>query len=137
MLPTPEAAQQLAGERIQKRLDELDEYQCQIDLIQMDKQKLIDEVLTPWIKEQLEAIDLEFADKSESAQNNINQLRDEIKQATLVYGETVKSSKFQAVYMKGREKWDTQQLKGYSKAHPEILMFYKRGNPSISIRGVK
>ena len=125
------------NDNVVTNLDLLDDFQCQLDLIQLDKQKLVDEILTPEIKEQLDAIELEFVDKTSAAQTNINHLREVIKEETLDIGETVKGVKYQAVYMKGRDKWDTKQLKGYSKAHPEILMFYKRGNPSISIRGVK
>ena len=67
----------------------------------------------------------------------IKELREQIKAAVIANGATVKGSMYQAVYVKGRDSWDTKALDGYAAAHPEIIQFRTTGNPSVTIRSVK
>ena len=119
---------------VKKMLDNLANYEDKKTLINLQKQELIDTILTDEIKQAIKEIDAEFSSKFEAADDNISSLRASIKDAVLSSGEKVKGEYLQAVYMKGRHKWDTKGLKGYAKAYPEVNEFYTAGNPSVSIR---
>jgi hypothetical protein len=64
-------------------------------------------------------------------------LENEIKEAVLESGASVKSSTLQAVYGKPRETWEGAKLSAYAVACPAILAFRKVGTPSVYIREVK
>jgi hypothetical protein len=121
---------------ITEKLDRLAEFHAQRDVLSMDKQSLIDQVLTPEIKARLVEIEAEFSEKAEAVNANIATLEAEIKADILAHGESVKGQHFQAVWSKGRVSWDDKGLSGYAKAHPELLEFRKQGEPSVSIRRV-
>lgn len=103
-------------------------------IVQMDKQKLIDAVLTPEVKAQLADIDAEFAEREAAIGKAIADLEASAKAEVVALGETVKGERIQLVYTKGRVLWDTKALDGYAAAHPEIAQFRKEGEPSVSIR---
>ncbi len=119
---------------IGEKLKRLEAYYGQRDALQGEKQKIVDGVLTPEIKKRLEEIDAEFATKSEAVDGNIETLEAEIKADVLAHGESVKGERFQAVWSKGRQTWDSKGLTSYAEAHPEVLEFQKTGDPSVSIR---
>ena len=58
------------------------------------------------------------------------------KDGVIEIGETVKGTFLMGVFNKGRVRWDSKALDGYSKSHPELLEFRKEGNPYASIRGI-
>lgn len=118
---------------IEKKLEQLKELDAQKVIIQLDKQKAIDEVLTEEIKAQLDAIGAEFDPLMEAINETITRLEAEVKAAVLSKGSTVKGA-YTAIYNKGRVSWDTKALEGYAAAHPEIEKFKKTGDPSVSIR---
>lgn len=107
-----------------------------LDLINQDKQALIDSILTPEIKEKLAEIDAEFDEKSKDLRDEQTQLETEIKAATLVVGQTIKGDHHQLVWSKGRTNWDDKKLSGYASVHPEIKAFRSFGSPSVSVRKV-
>jgi len=121
---------------IEQKLDQLAEYEAQKDASRLAMQEAIDAVYTPEIKAQVKAIEAEFAGRDEAVDENINTLRDEIKDLVLAHGETVKGTYYQAVYSKPRVSWDTKALDGYAAAHPEIEQFKTVGKPSISLRKI-
>jgi hypothetical protein len=119
-----------------EKLDKLAECQAQKTLLDMDKQKMIDSVLTPEIKAKIDDINTEFSDKSSGVTKNIDDLTAEIKGEILTLGETVKGQYLSAVFAKGRVSWDTKALDGYLIDHPELNKYRKEGEPSVSIRKV-
>ena len=123
-------------ETIAEKLDRLAEFQAQKDLLAIDKQALIDEILTAEIKAKLAEIDAEFAGRAEAVDANIAELESEIKEEVLKHGATVRSEYLLAVWSKGRVSWDDHALSSYAHSHPELLSFRKQGEPSISIRKV-
>lgn len=124
------------SEVIVEKLNQLAEYQAQRDLATLDKQALIDSVLTPEIKARIADIEAEFTDKTATVSENIAALESEIKQLVVANGSSVKADFLHAVFAKGRVSWDTKSLDGYAAAHPELLTFRKEGDPSVSIRKV-
>lgn len=108
-----------------------------IDLINQEKQSLIDQVLTQEIKEKLAEIDAEFDPKIDELAQQKSMLEADIKQEVLSAGRTVKGTYHSFVWSKPRVSWDTKALDGYAAAHPEIERFRKVGSPSVSVRGGK
>jgi len=118
-------------------LDQLAEYRVQHDAIVLEKQAMLDAILTAEIKARMAEIEAKFAPKIECVIVNISTLEAEIKHAVIKYGASVKAAALQAVFTPGRVTWDTKGLEGYMVAHPEVRIFRKEGEPSVSIRAVK
>jgi len=89
------------------------------------------------IQAELEALEAEFAPIIEPADQRVRDLEQEVRDMVLKYGASVKGTRLQAVYAKGRTSWDTRGLSTYALRHPEVLEYQKIGEPSISIRAVK
>lgn len=105
-----------------------------IDTINQEKQALIDQVLTPEIKEKLAEIDAEFDPKADELSQQKSMLEAEIKAEVLQAGRTIKGTFHSFVWSKPRVSWDTKALDGYALAHPEIAQFRTEGSPSVSVR---
>lgn len=120
------------------KLDRLAELQAAPDAIRLQKQALIDGILTPEIRAKLAEIDAEFAPKLTAADEAAAALKAEIETEVLAGGKTVKGSVLMAIWNKGRSGgWDTAALTGYAAAHPEINQFKKPdGLPSVSFRNI-
>jgi phage host-nuclease inhibitor protein Gam len=126
----------MTEQEIVKMLDELAEIQARLDLLRLDKQKAIDDVLTPEIKQQLSDIEMEFMGVAEAGETRASELTNEIKDAVTKHGKTVKAEFMQAVYSKPRVTWDSKQLEGLMIAVPQLEQSRKVGKPSVSIRKV-
>lgn len=105
-----------------------------IDAVSQEKQALIDQVLTPEIKEKLAEIDAEFDPKADELSQQKSMLEADIKAEVLQAGQTVKGTFHSFVWSKPRVSWDTKALDGYALAHPEIAQFRTEGSPSVSVR---
>jgi phage host-nuclease inhibitor protein Gam len=121
-------------ETISEKLDRMAEFQAQKDLLAIDKQTLIDQVLTTEVKARLAEIETEFDGRAEAVDANIAALEAEIKEDVLKHGATVRGAYMMAVWNKGRVAWDDRSLSNYARSHPEVLEFRRQGEPSISIR---
>jgi len=120
-----------------EKLDQLAELKAQEDLLRIKKQELIDEVLTPEIQNQIMEIGEEFAQKFEAINNKSAEMEKIIKAEIITGGETVKGQAFQAIWVKGRAKWNDEGLMNYLSVYPEIAYLRTTGKPSVSIRKVK
>jgi len=121
---------------ITEKLNKLANFYAQRDLVALQKQELIDAILTSEIKARLSEIESEFALKSEGVNANIANLESEIRASVLAAGISIRGEFLHAVFSKGRVSWDTRGLDGYAIAHPEITSFRKTGEPSVSIRKI-
>jgi len=121
---------------IGEKLERLADLYHQREALDAEKQKLLDQILTPEVRARLADIEAEFAQKAEAANANIESLEAAIKTETLTLGESVRGSSFQAVWNKGRTSWDSKGLATYSESHPEVLAFRKEGEPSVTIRRI-
>jgi ABC-type phosphate transport system auxiliary subunit len=119
-----------------QKLDKLAEMYAQQDVIRLDKQKLIDSILTDEIKAKIAEIEAEFKPQAEGLSQNISALESEVKTDVVTLGESVKGNVLHAVYAKGRITWDTKGLEGVLINQPELAKFRKEGDPSVSIRRV-
>ena len=118
------------------KLNELYEIKCAVQVAEIEKQKLIDSVLTPEIRQKVADIEAEFSGKNKVVNEKISALESEVKEDVKKNGETVKGNFLMAVFTKGRVSWDTKALDGYVAAHPEVEQFRKVGEPSVSIRSL-
>ncbi|MBN2085688.1 MAG: hypothetical protein JW748_10745 [Anaerolineales bacterium] len=121
---------------IQKKLNQLSQLHTQLDLLQSEKKRLIEESLPPEYGARLREIEAEFAHKEATARQNIESLTAEVRSDTLAFGRSVRGSDYQAVWSRGRVSWDDRALSEYAREHSEILPFRKEGKPVISIRRV-
>ena len=118
----------------QDYLNEYSDNLAGIDVLNSNKQELIDSVLTPEIKEKLAEIDAEFAPKIDELNTRNQALIDTIKGEVLAAKETLSGKYHQAVYSPGKKSWDDNKLMGYAAAHPEIKEFRSIGKPSVAIK---
>ena len=121
------------SEELTAQLDRLANYFAQRDVLSLQKKELIDQVLTPEIKARLEEIESEFAGKVEAVEANIEALEEEVRQAALRHGSSVRGSFLRVVWHKGRITWDNKSLDQYAELHPEISAYRKQGDPYVSI----
>ena len=121
---------------IETKLDELAELYAQRDLETIDKQRLIDAVITAEIKAKIAEIEAEFSGKGEAVSEKINALEAEVKELVKQAGKSVKGQFLHAVFTKGRVTLDSKALDGYAKAHPELSEYRKEGEPSVSLRKI-
>jgi len=117
-------------------LDQLAEYYAQLDALRLQKQELLDTVMPPEIKQAVEDVNVEFADKESAVRENMATLEDEVKQAVIEQGESVKGDFLHAVYNKGRVSWDSKKLEGLMIAFPKVGEARKQGNPYVAIKKV-
>jgi hypothetical protein len=121
---------------ISQQIDQLANFQAQRDVLELEKQALIDQLIPPEIKARLEEIEAEFGDKRQAVDEKITELEGEIKEQVLRNGASVKGTFLRVVYHTGRITWDTKSLDAYARARPEILGFRKQGEPFVSIQKV-
>jgi len=122
---------------IQSKLDQLANFQAEKDVLHIEKQELLDQVLTPEIRARLEEIEAEFAPRLAAVEDNIGALEEEIKKDVLNNGATVRGSFLRAVWNTGRVTWDTKGMDRYAMNHPDILEYRKQGQPYVSITKVE
>jgi len=119
---------------IYEKIEKYSDFVFGIDAINQQKQELIDEILTPEIKEKIAEIDAEFNQKIDTINQEKQALESEIKQEVLAAGRSIKGTFHSFVWSKPRVSWDTKALDGYAAAHPEIQQFKTVGEPSVSVR---
>mgnify|MGYP003561119039 FL=1 len=122
---------------IEQILEDLAEIRAQIDLLNIDKQKQIDSVITEEQRAAIRDIEFEFHEKVEAAQANATELESKVKPLVVEHGKSVKSSRLQAVYMSPKVTWDSKALDGYALNNPALYAFRKEGEASVQIRVVK
>ena len=122
---------------IAANLDRLHEYRQQIEATRLQMAELADSVITDEQRQEIAAIQLEFAPRLDALAGIVATIEEEVKADVITEGASVKGQYIQAVYMKGRVNYDTKALDGYSLAHPELLAFRNEGAPSVSLRVIK
>lgn len=119
-----------------EKLDHLAELQAVPDAIRLEKQALIDAILTPEIRAALAEIEAEYAPKLQAAADIAAMLRAEIEAEVLANGATVKGAHMMAVWAKGRVSWDGAKLSGMMALIPQLEQARKEGEPTVSFRKV-
>jgi hypothetical protein len=82
-------------------------------------------------------IDAEFVQEEKALVSHESALRVEIQKGVEDLARTVKGLARMAVYTAPKDLVDVKQLKGYAAAHPEVLPFFSKSKPSVSIRRIE
>lgn len=117
-------------------LEQLTEAYAHRDLLKIDHDQARDNAIPSEVEAALADIDIEFIPKIDAIVEKIAALEEQVKQAVLDAGETVKGGALQAVYSKPRVTWDSKQLDGLMIVIPELTQARKVGLPSVSIRKI-
>ena len=117
-------------------LDALAEARSELAGFSQELTELLESTIPEDIRAKQAEIREELAPKIERAQELATGLEASIKEQVVWVGETVSGGFLQAVFNKGRQSWDSKSLKAYAKNNPEILDFYKQGDPYVSIKNV-
>jgi hypothetical protein len=126
-----------SSQMVEEKLDKLAELEARKNedyLKFKEDMKAVEAEIPPEIVAKLEYLKLSYADLLESQSAEIEKLIMSIEADVILIKNTVDGHFLKAVYSPPRVTWDTQGLKGYSVAHPEILVFQKIGQPSVMIR---
>jgi hypothetical protein len=121
---------------ISQKIDQLANFQAQRDVLELQKQALIDQLIPPEIKARIEEIEAEFGGKRQAVDENISELENELKAEVIRHGASVKGSFLRVVYHTGRVTWDTKSLEAYARARPEVMEFRKQGEPYVVIQKI-
>ena len=101
------------------------------------KQQVIDTIITPEIKQQLQDIEAEFAPLFQALTMEFADVEVQLKNAVIETGQTVRGTTHMAVYAKPRISWDTKMLDGLAMLIPQVNEAKTIGQPSVSIRLIK
>jgi len=122
---------------IKAQLDQLAELQSRRDLLALNKQALIDSLLSPEVKAQLADIEAEFSEQFEAIDARVAEAQEQIKADVQAQGKTIRGARLQAVWIKGRIVWNSEAIDGYAMEHPELFVFRNEGKPSVALRQIK
>lgn len=105
------------------------------DLLDSDRVRAIESILTKPQQTALEAVHAELDDKIEQAKSLIKKARKAFDQAIIESGEGMKIPTHTASLVKGRVKWDTEMLEKLAVEYPEILNARSnRGKPYVVVK---
>jgi hypothetical protein len=121
---------------LSEKIDQLANFQAQRDVLELEKQALIDQLIPPEIRARIEEVEAEFKGKRETVDEKITELETEIKEEVIRNGATARGTFLRMVYHPGRVTWDTKSLDAYARARPEVLEFRKQGEPYVVIQKV-
>lgn len=113
-------------------LDTLAELMDRVDSMRLRKQEEYEKIIAP-VKDDLKVLDIDFDDHIAQAQGDVDALTNQLKLEALVEGCTLVGERLQITLVKGRESVDVAGLKGYGKAHPEVMEFIKTGEQSTRL----
>jgi len=106
------------------------------ELLQAEYNRVKNEIMAK-VQEELDAASAEFAPRLALASEEVAALENEIKSEVKAQGKSVKGSRWQFVFAKGRVSWNTNALDAYAADHPEVAQFKTVGKPIVSVRAVK
>ncbi len=129
-------AERPTPEYVVGKLDKLTEITTALDTLQIDYEAKRAEILKT-VQNDLEVLEAEYTPIVQEMRDGIAKLKAEIKNDVLLNGSTIRSSRYKAVYMRGRVTWDTKGITKYAEVNPEIMKFRRQGRPSVSIRSVR
>jgi hypothetical protein len=121
---------------IKEKLDLLAELKHDVEILQEQHDIKRAEILKP-VLGLMADLETETVPLFESAASKIEALTKEIQDEALAGGESVRGKALQAVFIPGRESWDTHGLEGYALVHPEVMALKKTGEPSIRIMVIR
>ncbi len=119
-----------------EKLNLISEYQAQQSILQLERQRIIDEAMPAEVKARIAEINAEFNGKDEAVSENIKALEKQVKEEVIESGESLKGAFLHAIYAKGRVTWDGKMLEGMMSIIPGLKDARKEGEPSVSLRKI-
>jgi hypothetical protein len=120
-------------EKVEKMLAQLDELRSAVDVVELEKRALIDQVLTPEIREKVAEIEAEYRGRADVVLAKCAEVENAVKTAVVELGETVSGEHLRANFCPGRVSWDTKGLDKAIALIPALSQYRKEGNPYVSI----
>lgn len=117
-------------------LNQASEVQRQLDILRKNLDSLIDAAIPDEVKKKIADIKAEFETTIRAAEEALFSRETKAKTLALSLGRTVKGDALQAVYVSGKESWNTKKLTIIAKEIPKILEAYEVGAPFITLRKV-
>lgn len=118
-------------------LEELVNLRAKQDLILSDKHKAMQSILSPEQILQMAEIDEEYAPLLQAADEEVELLRKRLKRSVLADGASCKGDTLEALYIKGKTKWDDKELRELIFAEPRIADAQIPPAPYVTIRAKK
>ena len=103
----------------------LEELYAMRDMLSMNKKAQIDQVMPEEVKQDLEAIEIEFAQKQDLLSNRISELESDLKGRAVASRETISGTFFDVRFTKG----------GYSASAKDVFRLadrWEKTNPDVS-----
>lgn len=115
--------------------DEFADLQARMDLLESDKRKLLDFILTKTQKSMIVEIEEEFAEPISTGLEALKNAADALKKAVVASGATFNGGEaHQVIFVKGRVRWDDKKLQDMVFDHPPLAAARNAGNPYATIR---
>jgi LPS O-antigen subunit length determinant protein (WzzB/FepE family) len=126
----------MTSQNIMARLEEL---YVRRDRAKQGYELEVYEVIPASIRAQLAELDNKHDAEMEEINEAIKAAEEQVKAAVIETGETIKGTRYQAIWSKPRMSWDDKRLEEYFRANdPDALeRMRKVGAPSVSIRTLK
>lgn len=124
---------------IKQMLEKIQELRCAVDAAKLERDALIDGLLTAEQRTQMREIRDEFEERIEHTLKHIDDLDQQVRIAVRQHGESVKTDHLHAVYVQPSPTWDTEGLLAMSK-NPEFVWlreFMRESAPRVQIRITK
>jgi hypothetical protein len=117
-------------------LDELHELSCAIDAARLDRDTMIDAVMTPEQRAQVQEIKEEYNPRITAAEQRHAELEMIVRDAVREGNESVKGEHIAALVIKPRVTWDTEGLLTMASkpGNAWVLEFVRLGQPTVQIR---
>jgi hypothetical protein len=117
-------------------LDELHELSCAIDAARLDRDALIDSLLTEEQRVMMQEIKEEYSPRISAAEQRHAELEMIVRDAVRESGESAKGKHISALLVKPRVTWDTEGLLAMASqpGNEWVLEFVRLGQPSVQIR---
>lgn len=119
-----------------KLLAELHELSCAIDAARLDRDAMIDALLTPEQRMMIQEIKEEYNPRISAAEQHHAELEMIVRDAVRDAGESVKGEHISALVIKPRVTWDTEGLLAMASrpGNAWVLEFVRLGQPTVQIR---
>lgn len=117
-------------------LDELHELSCAIDAARLDRDAMIEALLTAEQRTMIQEIKEEYNPRISAAEQRHAELEMIVRDAVRDAGESVKGERISALVIKPRVTWDTEGLLAMASrpGNAWVLEFVRLGQPTVQIR---
>lgn len=124
---------------IRQLLKKLHEAKCAVDLVTIERDQLIDGVLSAEQRNAIRDIREEYQDRLDAALKAVEELDQQVRAAVHEHGESVKTDRMHAIYTQPAPSWDSEGLLAMAQ-NPEfawLLSFRRESAPRVQIRITK